>query len=89
MSLARVVPLGRGRNRLRLSGSRLMGVRTGGVGPGYDVSLLVLAAGQRTIAIGVATRAGTSATRWRAMVAITELCSPTPQAEPPPPNSRP
>ena len=44
-----------------------------GIGPGYDVPLLVLAAGQRTIAIGMATRAGTAATRWRAMVTLTEL----------------
>jgi hypothetical protein len=47
--------------------------RTGGVGPGYDVPLLVLADGQRTIAVSLATRAGTSATRWRAIVALAEL----------------
>ena len=46
---------------------------TGGVGPGYDVPLLVLAAGQRTVAVSVATRAGTAATRWKAMVALTVL----------------
>lgn len=44
-----------------------------GIRPVYDVPLLVLAAGQRTIAIGMATRAGTSAIRWLAMVALTEL----------------
>ena len=41
-----------------------------GIGPGYDVPLLVLAAGQRTIAVSIA---GTSATRWRAMTALTAL----------------
>ena len=40
---------------------------------GYDAPLLVLAAGQRTIAVSIAGRAGTSATRWRAMAALTAL----------------
>lgn len=46
---------------------------TGGIGPGYDVPLLVLAAGQRTIAVSVATRAGAWAARWPAMLALAEL----------------
>jgi len=46
---------------------------SGGIGPGYDVPLLVLAAGQRTVAVSLATRAGTAGTRWAAMVALAEL----------------
>jgi len=43
------------------------------IGPGYDVPVLVLAAGQCTLAVSMATRAGTWAIRWRSMMALTEL----------------
>ena len=46
---------------------------TGGTGPGYDAPLLVLAAGQRTIAVNLATRAGAAPFRARALVALAVL----------------
>jgi len=46
---------------------------TGGTGPGYDAPLLVLAAGQRTIAVSLAPRVGTAAFLRRALLALVRL----------------
>lgn len=45
----------------------------GGIGEGYTVPLLVVTAGQRTVAVSLAERAGPKAERWRSMVALAEL----------------
>jgi hypothetical protein len=46
---------------------------TGGVGSGYDVPLLVVASGQRTIAVNLAESFGDEQTRTTAMTALAKV----------------
>lgn len=57
----------------RRVGGRAATLLSGGEGPGYDVPLLVLQSGQRTIAVSLAVRAGPPTYRSGAMIALAEL----------------
>jgi hypothetical protein len=63
---------GAAQSRHAVAGSEAV-LLTGATGPGYEAPLLVLAAGQRTIAVSLAIRAGTAAFLRRALVALAEL----------------